>query len=1000
MSIDSSNEGDNSQITSNETSDTNTTIKTKSQSSNDVYKRCVQRRLQRYDTYGDDVDDGDEDGEDDVCTNSKNENKRTSHNNNVKNKSERSLLQAWERTGAMEEVVGSQSLLTQELELKRYASIGSILGSINTNNGKGIEEVVGSQSLLMQELVEMKAGPGSDVVGGDDGNDVFIEEKEEEEEEVAGENIRLSQDELGLTRFNSIDTMELKCFDSIGTQDLKRFDSIGSMGLKRFDSMGLKRLNSIGTMITGKIIGKTPGVSIDADDGSEDECNDSEIRLGQTNQLRLENKAKEGLSVGIPVVCKKQDSDTGDEHSFDDDSQDTLVGDNIVMKGDDDADSHVDDDNGDCNDDKSMTDDILNNRILASQLEEGTEDDEDQDYNSSSHQQHQPLSLSQLSQISIPLTQSQASITMSGYDMIIGAAQELAKRDGEDVPFHSHDGTTMAAVEGSQECVDLGCNSSNGDGQLNTDENVDSGDDDDDDWATLTYPLLLKKEENSTGVKTSTMTSIHTPNQPTLTLNNGNGNGNGNGKEGGSIMISNVQKEENGVLRNGQENNNNEDQSKGEHATLQEINHKGVIKKVTDEEIATIWNREDGSIIPPPKINPPSSIKQEQHVDALRVGAISKSKPICGCGSVSGIVAPVKYPQAMQQSNKSRPKMIPTDSVSLTIASPSPSPSPSPPHVTPTPPPPTAIPPKTKSESATPTIKNSIDTKKRPAPTSPLPPLPPAHRLVRKTKTEREAEKAETNNIAKRAAELVSQFRVDRSVEKQLLLSMALTRENPRSAPNLYPGHGTSIYNGFYWGQYPPLEKVLRSHMEEYYELSITKCQSRAQQAFNNKLVALVKGEAEQYGWIFHKPDFDEKRIRDRIRCFFKTHIQNAKKRLKTMVRNPTKKANAKALVAHMDLINKHDKPKELEELLSSPICSNRGISDDGVSNFIVKDDDSRPYGHSDMSGVTNCSNNNLVTCEERSLLTENEDCTKSILREKDPDARDAAQVLALGFGR
>jgi len=199
------------------------------------------------------------------------------------------------------------------------------------------------------------------------------------------------------------------------------------------------------------------------------------------------------------------------------------------------------------------------------------------------------------------------------------------------------------------------------------------------------------------------------------------------------------------------------------------------------------------------------------------------------------------------------------------------------------------------------------------------------------------------------------------------------------------------------------LEKVLRSHMEEYYELSITKCQSRAQQAFNNKLVALVKGEAEQYGWIFHKPDFDEKRIRDRIRCFFKTHIQNAKKRLKTMVRNPTKKANAKALVAHMDLINKHDRSKELEEQQSSsPICSNSGISDDGISNFIGKDDDSGPYGHSHMSGVTNCSNNtnNLVTCQERSLLLENEDCTKSIMREKDHDARDAAQVLALGFGR
>ena len=184
---------------------------------------------------------------------------------------------------------------------------------------------------------------------------------------------------------------------------------------------------------------------------------------------------------------------------------------------------------------------------------------------------------------------------------------------------------------------------------------------------------------------------------------------------------------------------------------------------------------------------------------------------------------------------------------------------------------------------------------------------------VRKTKAQRKKLQEETNYTARRAASLVEQLRIDAKVEKQLLLSMALTRENPRSGPSSYPSHGTVIVNGFYWGQFPPLEKVLRSYMEEYYELSIEKCQSRTQQAFNNKLVALIQTEASKHGWSFDEGAFDEKKIRDRIRCFFKTHIQNAKKRLKTMVRNPLKRANAKALANHLDLIEKCEIMEKLE---------------------------------------------------------------------------------------
>ncbi len=95
--------------------------------------------------------------------------------------------------------------------------------------------------------------------------------------------------------------------------------------------------------------------------------------------------------------------------------------------------------------------------------------------------------------------------------------------------------------------------------------------------------------------------------------------------------------------------------------------------------------------------------------------------------------------------------------------------------------------------------------------------------------------------------------------------------------------------------------------MEEYYELSIQKGGSRTQPTFNYKLVPLVKAEALKFGWRFESSDFDEEKIRDRITSFFRKHIQNAKKRLNTMVGNPIKGANAKALATHIDLIEKCD---------------------------------------------------------------------------------------------
>jgi hypothetical protein len=154
------------------------------------------------------------------------------------------------------------------------------------------------------------------------------------------------------------------------------------------------------------------------------------------------------------------------------------------------------------------------------------------------------------------------------------------------------------------------------------------------------------------------------------------------------------------------------------------------------------------------------------------------------------------------------------------------------------------------------------------------------------------------------AAELATKIIHDSELAKELLLSMALCRTNPRTPPESIPGPGHVLEDGFFWSRYPPLEAVLKDNMPEYYRLSIEKCQSCQQQSFNNRLVDEVITTATEKGWEFDPEHFnDVKILRDRIRCYYKTHIQNAKKRLKTMLRNPTKKSNAIHLREHYDLI-------------------------------------------------------------------------------------------------
>ena len=102
---------------------------------------------------------------------------------------------------------------------------------------------------------------------------------------------------------------------------------------------------------------------------------------------------------------------------------------------------------------------------------------------------------------------------------------------------------------------------------------------------------------------------------------------------------------------------------------------------------------------------------------------------------------------------------------------------------------------------------------------------------------------------------------------------------------------------------------MLTEHEVDFYQLSIYETQTNQQLIFNNSLLRLVKETATEHGLEFDACMPDSV-LRERIRKYFTTHTSNSKKRLQTMLGNPTKASNIKSLCELLEI---------LEELNSDP---------------------------------------------------------------------------------
>ena len=80
------------------------------------------------------------------------------------------------------------------------------------------------------------------------------------------------------------------------------------------------------------------------------------------------------------------------------------------------------------------------------------------------------------------------------------------------------------------------------------------------------------------------------------------------------------------------------------------------------------------------------------------------------------------------------------------------------------------------------------------------------------------------------------------------------------------------------WKNFPELEAFLIANREEYLRHSALNYTVQQKQ-YNNRLTERLLELAGEHGYVFDDVEFSFVTVRDRIRCYFKSYVQSAKKR-------------------------------------------------------------------------------------------------------------------------
>lgn len=88
----------------------------------------------------------------------------------------------------------------------------------------------------------------------------------------------------------------------------------------------------------------------------------------------------------------------------------------------------------------------------------------------------------------------------------------------------------------------------------------------------------------------------------------------------------------------------------------------------------------------------------------------------------------------------------------------------------------------------------------------------------------------------------------------------------------------TILRKKFSWKNAPELEAFLIANREEYLRHSALNYTVQQKQ-YNNRLTERLLDLAAEHGYVFDEDAFSFVTVRDRIRCYFKSYVQSAKKR-------------------------------------------------------------------------------------------------------------------------